>query len=386
MRTSFLLVQLALTSTGSALATNTPGLQNLGNTCYLNAQLQSAFHIPRVRQLVQASASEGSSSVLVPQDTAYVDDNELCSPALLALARLFHDMDTSSSAVDPRQFCQALGIPVFQQQDSQEFWKLLLPTLQLRPLTKLYSGKLESYIRALDGSGRHRNRPEPFLDLSLDLQPATSSSVESSVRTLFGEPELLSAAEGNGWRPDKDSEPVDAHKGSRLTEDLPSILQLHLKRFQFDWQTETMSKLNDPVSFPLSLDLPVEAPAEGPLDASKCRYVLQAVVIHSGQYGSGHYYSYVRPDVRKEETWLRFNDHDVEKVTWQDVTADAYGGLQDAPMSSTKNFFSRLAAIFKRKHSQTKSHGYGGESSSAYVLQYVRQCDIPELYGGEPSQ
>jgi hypothetical protein len=34
-----------------------------------------------------------------------------------------------------------------------------------------------------------------------------------------------------------------------------------------------------------------------------------------GEYGVGHYYSYVRPDIRKDKRLYRFNDDIVEKVS-----------------------------------------------------------------------
>jgi hypothetical protein len=77
-------------------------------------------------------------------------------------------------------------------------------------------------------------------------------SVEDSLRETFVQPEILRVSEGNGWRPSKDAEKVDAYKGLSLRrEGLPSLLQLHLKRFKYDWETGETSKINDRCSFPL---------------------------------------------------------------------------------------------------------------------------------------
>ena len=78
-----------------------------------------------------------------------------------------------------------------------------------------------------------------------------SGSVRASLNELFGKPELLSEKEGNGWRPERGADKVDALKGSLLrVQGLPPILQLHLMRFKYDWQTDTMSKINHRYKFP----------------------------------------------------------------------------------------------------------------------------------------
>jgi hypothetical protein len=48
-------------------------------------------------------------------------------------------------------------------------------------------------------------------------------------------------------------------------------------------------------------------------------YRLYAVVVHSGQTRqSGHYYSFVRPNINGQ--WWRFNDSDVSKTTFNQIT------------------------------------------------------------------
>jgi ubiquitin carboxyl-terminal hydrolase 7 len=377
----FLLVFVASAASSSTVPSSSAsfvvssGLQNLGNTCYLNAQLQCAFHIPLVRSLVTSALAPATDDSTASTDSA----------ALQAVRRLFLDMEQSvDRPVAPRHLCTTLGIPVLQQQDSQEFWKLLLPALQLPVLTDLYQGAYEDYIVALDGSGREKRREEAFLDLSLDV---STPSVQTSLAQLFGEPELLSCAEGNGWRPEKGADKVDAHKGTLLrSQGLPPILQLHLKRFHFDWMTETTSKINDPLAFPEVLDLSTicedtkhDDDDDDKLENENVVYDLQAVVIHAGTYGAGHYYAYVRPNVQSD-VWYRFNDNVVEEVDLKDVLCDGYGGrLQiDSPSEKKGGFLAKVLRFFQPL--QGSSYGYGGSTSNAYVLQYVRRSDIPFLY------
>ena len=116
------------------------------------------------------------------------------------------------------------------------------------------------------------------------------STLPESFRQSFAEPELLSVVEGNGWRPEKGAEKVDANKGSSLiAKGLPSILQCHLKRFNYDWQTDTMTKLNNRFEFPEVLDLSGLCQGAEECDQDLTTYDLQSVVIHMGEYGVGHY-------------------------------------------------------------------------------------------------
>lgn len=342
------------------------GLINAGNTCYLNAQLECAYHIPRVRGMI----------INPTTDTR--------SPALASLGYVFaamqkaaeNGMDGFAQATPTTVLCRTLGIPVWEQQDSSEFWKLLLPEFKLPQLVDLYQGSYEGYIAALDGSGRERKREEQFLDLSLDV---SSGSVAASLEDMFCRPELLSEKEGNGWRPEKGADKVDALKGSLLKANgLPPILQLHLMRFQYDWQTDTMSKINDRFRFPKVLDLSNICSGIEKDEVARVVYDLQSIVVHVGDYGSGHYYAYVRPNVR-QNTWYRFEDDKVTEVSYKEVAADAYGGqsrrIAAQEAESNKGILARLFGF-----GDGDKFGWGGRTSSAYVLQYVRRESIPMLF------
>lgn len=349
------------------------GLVNLGNTCYLNAQLECAYHIPKVRNFILNPSQH------------HQDRNDSTSVGLLSLQKVFQLMHTASQSGngDPLLtpststsiFCRSLGINVYEQQDSQEFWKLLLPELNHGPLTDLYRGHYENYIAALDGSGRERKRKEVFLDLSLDV--SNFDNVNDSLEDLFTSGEVLSVKEGNGWKPEKGSDKVDALKGCTIRKSgLPKLLQLHLMRFEYDMTSGGMSKINDRFTFPKELDL-TRICEEEEEKGGKVIFDLQSVVIHVGGYGSGHYYSYVRPDISKNK-WYRYDDDRVAEVSFKMVSEDAFGGHVMSPIQKDR----RNLGFWGRLLSRSKTnYGWGGKSSSAYMLQYVKRSEISVLYG-----
>lgn len=103
-------------------------------------------------------------------------------------------------------------------------------------------------------------------------------------------------------------------------------------------------------------------------------YDLQSIVVHAGEYGSGHYYAYIRPDARKN-TWYRYDDDRVTEVSFKEVKNDAFGGHVVRRKKKAKP-----AGFWARWFSPQDDFGWGGRSSSAYMLQYIKRSDIPLLY------
>lgn len=62
--------------------------------------------------------------------------------------------------------------------------------------------------------------------------------------------------------------------------DMPKILILHLKRFQY---FPSCYKNNKPIQYPMDV-----------LQIKNTNYRLKSVIIHTGNLSSGHYYSYCK--------------------------------------------------------------------------------------------
>lgn len=94
-----------------------------------------------------------------------------------------------------------------------------------------------------------------------------------------------------------------------------------------------------------------------------------------------HIDAYVRPDIESNK-WYRFNDDAVEEVSIDDVIEDAFGGKSNKQKpKKVQGPFAFVRRLFSRGGNGNDPCGWGGKTSNAYILQYVRRCDIPMLYG-----
>jgi ubiquitin carboxyl-terminal hydrolase 34 len=94
---------------------------------------------------------------------------------------------------------------------------------------------------------------------------------------------------------------------------LPPVLILHLKRFDFDMQTFTRRKIYQFCAFPFDKMLTLQVKPESVTSAS-VEYELTGVVVHSGSADHGHYYSFLKCPMHpgsigvKDRAWLKFDD------------------------------------------------------------------------------
>lgn len=149
-------------------------------------------------------------------------------------------------------------------------------------VSDFFSGLLIDYIYAIgqkkpDGSPYGREREDIFMDVQLN---AKVGSVAESLNE-YVKPEILD--KDNQWFCEDLERKVDAEKGLKFKK-LPYFLTLHLKRFDFDYESMKRIKLSHKVEFPFELDMTrfVEKDeASIPLEKRQ-RYELYSVLVHSG--------------------------------------------------------------------------------------------------------
>ncbi|KAH7547698.1 hypothetical protein JRO89_XS14G0004000 [Xanthoceras sorbifolium] len=330
------------------------GLKNQGATCYMNSLLQTLYHIPYFRKAVYHMPTT---------------ENDMPSGSIpLALQSLFYKLQYSDTSVATKELTKSFGWDTydsFMQHDVQELNRVLCEKLEDKmkgtvvegTIQQLFEGHHMNYIECINVDYKS-TRKESFYDLQLDVKGCRDvyASFDKYVEVERLEGDNKYHAEQHGLQ--------DARKGV-LFIDFPPVLQLQLKRFEYDFMRDTMVKINDRYEFPLQLDLDRENGKYLSPDADRSvrnLYSLHSVLVHSGGVHGGHYYAYIRPTL--SDQWFKFDDERVTKEDMKRALEEQYGGEEELP--HTNPGFNNSPFKFTKY-------------SNAYMLVYIRESDRDKI-------
>ncbi|UJR08157.1 hypothetical protein I4U23_012431 [Adineta vaga] len=317
------------------------GLQNLGNTCFMNSVLQC---LSNTKPLLLFCFKENLSEYLNTSSTSVMKG--VLMREYVTLARKMWTSSDGHAVVSPSSFKNTIGrfAPRFlgyAQQDSQEFLRYLLQGLhedvnrvQRKPSPMKIDEKVEERMKEKDRArlswercllydnsdiadifaGQLKSTLEcthcqyqsttfdMFWDLSIPI-PRTkpSSSVQECVQLFMSKEDL-----------DGNEKPMCARckQKRRCTKKFsiqkcPNILVLHLKRFS---QTRGRTKLSTHIDFPITnfrLDELYDVMSQS-YDGPSPTYNLFGISNHSGTAYSGHYIAQCKHPFTNY--WHEFND------------------------------------------------------------------------------
>ncbi|KAG5619862.1 hypothetical protein H5410_005080 [Solanum commersonii] len=239
------------------------GMCNLGNTCFVNAIVQSFMHT-------------------------------------VVLLQLLRSIDHASPC---QNFLSYFNVN--QQQDAHEFLQCFLNQLESccnyleandNIAMEAFGGRLVSKLRC-SNSGHSSVTREPLIDISLEIEgidnvPAALESFTKIEKIKFS------------------CERCKTHgpfEKQLLIDHAPTVDVLHLKRFKNNGLV--VQKVEKHVSFPLELDMLLYT---NDINNEEMKYDLYVVIVYSGpSTSSGHYYSFIHCAPNK---WYKFNDEKVDYV------------------------------------------------------------------------
>ncbi|KAJ0261490.1 Ubiquitin carboxyl-terminal hydrolase 23 [Hirschfeldia incana] len=290
------------------------GLENLGNTCFLNSVLQCLTYTEPLAAYLQDVGHEKRCRVA-----------GFC--ALCAMQKHVRDaLQASGKILSPKYLvsnlrCVSRNFRNCRQEDAHEYMINLLECMHKNCLPsgvpsessdayrtslvhKIFGGSLRSRVTCAKCS-HCSDKFDPFLDLSLDITKA-----DSLQRALarFTADELLDDG-AKVYQCERCKQKVKATKQLTVSK-APYVLTVHLKRFE----AHRSDKIDRKVEFPSAIDMKpfVSGPYEGNL-----KYTLYSVLVHYGRSThSGHYACFVRPS---SGMWYSLDDNRVSQASEKNV-------------------------------------------------------------------
>jgi len=141
--------------------------------------------------------------------------------------------------------------------DAWEFFNTLFDKLeqqlkgtkQEKLLRNMFGGCVTNQLIGTQGCQHQKERDKLFYTISVDIK---NNDDLMEALDLFVQGEMLTG--DNKYLCEECEEPVSTLKRCCIKE-LPQILVIHLKRFEFDYEAMVLKKLNSACSFPMSLNM-----------------------------------------------------------------------------------------------------------------------------------
>ncbi|XP_051878491.1 ubiquitin carboxyl-terminal hydrolase 42 [Pristis pectinata] len=277
------------------------GLQNLGNTCFLNSALQCLTYTPPL-----------ANYMLSREHSRTCNEQGFCMMCMMQnhITQVFSN---SGNVIKPMSVINDLRriakhFRFGNQEDAHEFLRYTVDALQKACLNgsnkldrqtqattmiyQIFGGYLRSRVKCLNCKGVS-DTYDPYLDIALEIK--TAPNIIKALEQ-FVKPEQLDGE--NAYKCTKCKKMVPASKRFTIHR-ASNVLTLSLKRFA----NFTGGKITKEVRYSEYLDV---RPYMSQSNGEPVVYALYAVLVHSGfSCHAGHYYCYIKAS---NGQWYQMND------------------------------------------------------------------------------
>jgi ubiquitin carboxyl-terminal hydrolase 7 len=284
--------------------------------------------------------------------------------SVYALQRLFYQLQTSETAVGTNELTKSFGWGVrqiFEAQDIVEFSRTFLELMEEKMkstgmgsvLPQIFTGKVKTYISCINVD-YETSRIEDFWDIQLGVRG------NSNLFDSFKDYIRIEKLDGESQYPTGDQYGFQDAKKGVIFMSFPDVLQLELKRYEYDFHRNTTVKIYDRYEFPEVFDASPYLAEDADMSES-WTYQLHGVLVHAGSMEAGHNYAFLKPN--RDGRFYKYDDDRVTKATMREVLEGTFGGEDRTP--------NRPWAPMKKTTQMCQD--------SAYVLVYIRQCRLDRI-------
>lgn len=256
------------------------GLNNYGNNCYFNSVIQFLTSSTYFKDYL---------------DTEKIDDTILKEIKVISSSKDSNENKTLSTINIHKNITNRTSLfKIGRQEDSHELLVFMLDLINENKLEKcktLYNNKY-SFSNFCQTCKTIREQNDNTNVLSVCITPETNTLIDCIKNYLKYE-----------------NFDIDCDTCKKNTKQLrkiflknfifPKILFIHLKRFSFT--NNRVKKNKQVIDFARQMSL------------NNKTYNLKSIIIHIGEYGSGHYITISVTE--KSDEWLLYNDSHVSKIT-----------------------------------------------------------------------
>lgn len=318
--------------------TGMTGIENMGNTCFLNVCMQILSHTYELNDFLDSPKFQkhikNNDDGIISNEwndlrkvmwsaNGVVTPTRFVNNIMVVAKRKNRDLFTGFSQNDMPEFlmfivdcihnsvCRSVEMTIKGQienntdKNAMECNKMLKQVYnkEYSEVYDMFYGISFTEIVSKDCEIQHVFRPESYFMINLQLLNGNTVMTDLyECLDFYTQPELLEG--DNAWYNEKTKAKEDVLKRTQFW-NFPNILAFNFNRYTPDGRT----KINAPVNYPIN-DLNLSKYVRG-YKKETFQYELYGVVNHFGNARGGHYTVFIKHSHKK---WVHFNDERVEMI------------------------------------------------------------------------